>query len=281
MRRLRETTTGEEGLTLIEVVWTVFLVVVGLGAIIATFSLPHRQSFSAQRLALASSVAQSELNQLANRSYSDICTTSTGLNTGSVTSANPTNPDSFVSTGSGSGKTFQILSSYKNIPLSGGSYSTSSLVVPGTPTGGEVLVTGNTGSGSPNCVPATSTSLPTGTTGTIYRFVTYANESCDPTLPASLNSLLNPVLSGLAGLLNKLTSKISGGLNLFCSTPNNMKRITVAVALTPPGNGAGPSLPVYMSTLVPNPNAGIFGGTTGSGITVTCTVAVLLTVSCS
>lgn len=267
-------------MTMIEVVFATFLVVIGLGAIIATFSLPHRQSYSAQRLVYASSVAQSELNQIANRSWSDICTTATGISSGSITSANPTNPDSFVSN-SGSGKSLLILSRYKNIPAAGGGYSASSLVVPGTPSTGEQLVTGNAGAGSPNCVPATSTSLPGGSSGTIYRFVSYANETCGPVLPGNLSALLNPALSRLTSLVNKLTSKISGGLNLFCSAPNNEKRITVAVVLTPPANNSGPLLPVYMTTLVPNPSAGIFGGSNGNGITVSCTVAVLLTVSCS
>ena len=281
----------ERGFTLIEVVIAAFIAAVAVGGAIATLGAPQKQAYSAQRYAIAASLAEQDVNQLASRAWSDICTS--GAITSMLTAGNqvvsgaPTNPWDFVGGASGSQR-FLVLTNYKAIPSgSGGTFNPSSLIVTNTPANGEQLVTGSSGGGSPNCVPETATISAAGVSGTLYRFVTYANEVCTPSFGGAggtLSKLLNQVLvnTGLTALLNQLTSFLNGGLNLLCTSPNNEKRITDAIVLSSTGNGSAPSLPIYLSTLVPNPKAGVFAGSsTGDGITASCTVTLVLVVNCS
>ncbi|MHB8690852.1 MAG: type IV pilus modification PilV family protein [Solirubrobacteraceae bacterium] len=274
---------------MMEVIVSALIVAVGIGGAIATLGAPQKQTFSAQRYAIAATLAENDINQVAGRSWSDICTSGTitsGLSgSNQVVSSSPNTPYDFVG-GTGGSQRFLILSNYKSIPAgTGGTYDPSSLIVATTPSNGEQLVTGSSGGGSPNCVPAASSINSAGVTGTLYRFVTYANETCTPTLNGALTTSLNQLLGGLSGLtslLNAVTGIVlsgSGGLNLFCTAPNNEKRITEAVVLNIPANGSAPALPVYLTTLIPNPASGIFAGSSnGNGLTATCTLSILFVV---
>jgi prepilin-type N-terminal cleavage/methylation domain-containing protein len=281
--RLRD----ERGLTLIEVLAAAVVLAIGVGSALLALAAPQRQAYGAQRVALASAIAERDINALAGSAYSNICTTAPSAGAGTLTSSglvsssSPTTPNAFLYQPSSGSPSFLALTQYNNLPASGSSYSPSTLLLNSNePSTGETLVTGT----ATNCAAATTTTLPgaSGVTGTIYRYVAYADgEECAPNLGTQLTSLLGNTLTGVTALINDLTKGLSGGTNIFCSASNNEKRITDAVVLNAPANRSAPSLPVYLTTLVPNPNAGIFAGATGSGISGSCLKVLGIPISCT
>jgi type II secretory pathway pseudopilin PulG len=237
----------ERGFTLVEVLMAAVILIVGIGAAVTALGAPTRQSYSAQRLAQAAAIAEGDLEQIVARpnvNWSNICLNSmpgTDPSPADAGSANPSNPDAFVTTAGGE-PAFAVQESYHDQ----GTYLTGL-------SGPERLV---------GCAPGVSgiaqtAPVPGGVQGTIYRFITYRTGQCVPNLGPTVQSSVQPLASLIGSLTNALTSKIGGGVNLWCSATNNNKRVTIAVVLSSVENGVGPSKPVYASTLAPNPSAGV------------------------
>ena len=123
--------------------------------------------------------------------------------------------------------------------------------------------------GSAGCVVAVEDASTTGvasdskiTHTKIFRFVTSQGGLCANNVGATVTGSLTS--SSLAGTLQAtLTATAGADLTTVCNAiqTQQAKRVTVAVVLNQVGNGAGLKYPVYVSTLVADPNAALHAGT--------------------
>jgi hypothetical protein len=96
----------------------------------------------------------------------------------------------------------------------------------------------------------------------IYRFITYQGAQCSPSLAPSLTGALSGSLLS-APFSATLTATATADVGALCGATlaQEAKRVTVAVTLNQVDNQAGLRYPVYVSTLVPNPDAGLHAAT--------------------
>jgi type II secretory pathway pseudopilin PulG len=252
---------GEAGFTVIEVLVAVMLVAVGTGAVLTAMTMPQKHTLTAQRQAQAGLIAERTLEtvvQRAQSNWANIAPDAALAHQSDANANNPSDPRFFIS-----GTRFLIQQDY---------HDASRGLVASTPSTGEPLAGAIGGAG----VPATVRTSGTDPAGTIYTFVSYHDESCAPTLPGQIlngpltavGNLISGLLTAVGTLVNTLLGNnlLAGTGNVFCTARQDDKRVTVAVSLDKPGNGAAPLKPVYASALIPNPNAGILSGTTSSPV---------------
>jgi hypothetical protein len=219
--------------------------------VIASFASTERQTSVAQRQAQATAVGQEELERLRDMPYGQLSLTGLptspppaddGLDPGDHSPNNPRNPNFYIN-----GSAFRIKQDFRDM---------TSAPLPGTPVAGEPLVTG--GSLPPSSTFSVGNTPGGGTTGTIHRYVTWRDETCGPSLPGQLNSLVGDDLVRMAtGLVNQVTGLLGPKLNLFCGDTQDAKRVILAVVLDRPGNRAGPDRPIWLSTVVYDPDKGL------------------------
>jgi prepilin-type N-terminal cleavage/methylation domain-containing protein len=185
----------EDGMTLVEVLVALVLLLVGIMAFIQTLLPVQRFTRTSEFLTVESNVAEQELQRIVALGYVNV-----GLSTAPSHSSDPNNPNYYV--GSSSPATFQYdRDSASNV---------------------ETVCTASTScSGSLSPGPSSWTS---GTkSGSLYRYVTWVNDPCDPNASPSR-----------------------------CPTATDYKRVTIAVT----HNGTGyPRKPYLISTIVANPSA--------------------------
>jgi hypothetical protein len=95
----------------------------------------------------------------------------------------------------------------------------------------------------------------------IFRYVTYQGGQCASGVASAVSgSLSSSALA--ASLQTTLTSTASADVSALCTTMGTQqaKRVTIAVVLNAVGNGAGLKYPVYLSTIIPNPDASLQAG---------------------
>jgi len=208
---------SEEGFSLVEVLIAALILTVGMVGSLGALDAATKSTFSAQRHEQSIALAQREMEKLTAVSFArlELDTAPAAI---ADASNNPEDPRAYVS-----GANFQILASYHDRAA-------------GAPTGSpgsEPLVI------DPDVDPAADgVSIPAMTQGvtvggggaqqtaTVYRFVTRRDESCDVLGPIDL-----------------------------CPAEQGSKRLTVAVRMNAVGNGAGSSKPVYVSSVVTDPDA--------------------------
>lgn len=244
MKRLNE----ERGLTIVEVMVAVLLLVLGLGAAVAAFPAASHQTLTGQRNEQAAAVAEKEMEALRSRPYANIAITSApsqstnGLNPGEGDTNNPRNPDFYVNGATG---LYRIKQDYHD--------STSAAAV-GSPAAGEAMIVS-----AANGVPHTSTVTVGGINMTVYRYVTDHRELCPINFGNTVADAVSNLVTGLlGGLLGAVNAAIGTNVNVLCSGVGE-KRVTVAVVPDRAGNKAGVTRPVYMSTMVADPALGITG----------------------
>jgi hypothetical protein len=96
----------------------------------------------------------------------------------------------------------------------------------------------------------------------LFRFVSGRGEQCASNLATAVSGSLSS--STLVGTLQTtVTSTASTDVSALCATMGvqQAKRVTVAVVLNQVGNDAGLKYPVYVSTLIPNPDASLHAAT--------------------
>jgi prepilin-type N-terminal cleavage/methylation domain-containing protein len=250
----------ERGFTLIEVMVAALVLVLGIGAVFFGFVGPLKLSKTAERENEAAVIAEGDIESIAGRPWAGIVLSSNNAKVSDPNPNSPSDPRYFVGmdTEATPQPGYEILENYQNASA-------------GSPA--DVTSQGISTNGVEPFVPASATSLlapssptPTGgPPGTIYRFITYRTELCSPTIEPTntttdplgiIGDLVQPVLNTLFGTIQQLASNA-------CGMHNIEKRITVAVVLTPGVTGVGPSTPVYVSTLVPNPS---YGGAQTGGV---------------
>ncbi len=247
------TAGAQAGFTLVEVLVAAFLVVVGLVALLAAFDATGRTALAAQRHGQAVSYAQREIERLRTLDYDTQLgvtslpagAASTGNAAGDPTPDNPVNPLYYVT-----GTSLKVMANYsnRNSGLQAGiSPNPEPLVGPADP-----KLT------DPRVNPGPEPFVDGPTTGKVYRFVTYRKESCGGVSILGV-SVANPCSVDALGQPDGKDSK----------------RVTVAVVLDSLADKAGPSKPVWMSSVVTDPNAAPLGvqlppqANPGSGAAVT------------
>ena len=250
---------SDRGVGMAEVIAAVFVIAIGLVAMLAAFTSTERQTSVATKQSQAIAAGQDELERLRDLPFSQLALSSLpsnasdGLKAGDPIPDNPRNPNFYVS-----GSNFLIKKTYGNKnsgPLN---------PQPGEVVSQEPFVSPIAGGVAPQSrikVGGSATD-----DATLYRYITWRDEACGPQLPAGLNALITNNAARLVGsLLNSITNTLLGTkLNLFCADTHDAKRVTVAVVLDRPGSGpdidrraAGPDRPVWLSTIVRDPDKGL------------------------
>ncbi|MEX2196453.1 MAG: hypothetical protein WD844_14305 [Thermoleophilaceae bacterium] len=236
-------------MTIVEaVIASSILLVAMLGGFLAIESASSATK-TAERQAIAAAAGEEEVERLAGLDFDELthcqsAAPSHNSDPGAPAGQVPENPEYHVV--NSTPRRFSVLADYR---------SATSAALPGTE-GGEVLAVA-----ASNCaLTAPSVPFTSGVvTGDVWRFVTIREDSCPPSLPAltaPLNGLLSGLLNIVAGLLGGLTDAVGNGVNLFCTQPQDSKRITVAVVVDD-ASTLGPRKPTWMSTIVTNDNDGL------------------------
>lgn len=259
-RSLRTSTTDESGFAVIEAMIAGMVLFLALFGILASFESAVRGAHTSEREVAAAAIAQQQLEQLLARPYADLanCTVSGTAPTASGTDS--TDPRFLIT--DGSPPRLRI----RQRPRS----DTNTAVVAGTPAAGEPFVL-NTAA---DCIGADATRdgtgvvagpLPVSSNATsrlfgakLYRFITWDDEAaCVLDKAQIVNTLVGGLLGLVTDLVDALRPVLDANLTVMCANTQDAKRITVAVVLPRVGNGAGLKKPVYLSALVPDPNAGV------------------------
>jgi type II secretory pathway pseudopilin PulG len=212
--------SGEAGFTLAEVMVAALIVVVGLLGVFVALNAASHLDTTARRQQVALSQAEQAMEQLKALPYSQLALASAPAHQNDTsTDTVPSVPNYWVSTSGGK----LIVPADFNVKTSG--------TLPGTPTAGEPLVTGGAVAPSTRCASGQPCAPVDGLSFTVYRYVTQEDEC------TQLLSLCNIAL--LQSLLNQYA-----------------KRVTVAVVVDG-GPGVGATKPVWLSTVVANPNSGV------------------------
>lgn len=261
---------------MVESLVAIVLVVGGLLAIVSVFAHASAGVHSGEREAEASAVAERALEQLLARPYAELvnCQLSGEVPVNVSGGTGIDDPTSWISPGSAA--RLHVKQSYK---VAGAADAA------GTPSNGESFVL----SGSSACaasstkdgtgviagpLPVTSASGSRLTGWKIFRFITWYDDRCGGSLgtdPTTLGGQVDTLISGLLGVINSVIRPMFDQANIlrkqqigiFCGSLTDAKRITVAVVAPRLGDHAAPALPVYLSAMVPDPNAGS-GITTGN-----------------
>lgn len=120
-------------------------------------------------------------------------------------------------------------------------------------------------SAAPGCIPVVDDAASTGVQTDskiahtkIFQFISARGEPCASNLAATVSGSLNSTT--LVGTTQAaVTSTATADVGALCGAMGTQqaKRVTVAVVLSQIGNGAGLKYPVYVSTLIPNPDASL------------------------
>ncbi len=232
-RRHRSRFSAAAGFTMIELVVSMFIGILVIGAAAVTFANANDSSLASQRQFSLVSVLQQQIENIRGtvRRYGFDALAMTSTPAAVSTSTDPINPNAFV-TGSGCAATFTVLANYNNTaeaftagttaPDSPEPLVANSCTVAGTAiSGGQIvpvqyadLTTGVTSSTAPTTDPY----------ATIYTFVTQTSEASCSTATANA-----------------------------CGA--DVRRVTVAAVLNAQGTDIGTNYPVYSATVFSNPVA--------------------------
>jgi type II secretory pathway pseudopilin PulG len=213
----------QDGFTIVEVMVAALLVAVGVVAILGSLDAVSKTGVAAQRHQQAVAYGQREIERLRTLDYrTELGLTSfpvasgDGIVAGDPTPNVPKNPNYYVS-----GTGLKIMARYSD--------KTSGLQ-PGVSPNPEPLVgPGESGLTSPQVNAGPQSFSINGTSGKIYRYVTWRSEHCPAT---TTSGITNP-----------------------CPGTKDSKRITIAIVLDAVGNGAGPSKPIWLSSVMSDPDA--------------------------
>jgi prepilin-type N-terminal cleavage/methylation domain-containing protein len=245
---MRAGVRSQAGFSMVEVLVVILLVGVAIVGILGAFDAATLTAIGAQRHEQAIAIGQREVERLRTLDYAtQLGMTSTPVHADvPSTDTNPGNPNFYVTTSG--------LSIKENYGIR---TSATLATEPFVTTSADAKLT------SPQVDPGPTPFDDQGTTGTIYRYVTFRDEHC------SLADIQGtPVLDP-------------------CPGNQDTKRVTVAVVLDAAGDRAGPSKPIWVSSVVSDRNATPVGisapptASPGSGPAVTAQPFFLYDTPCS
>ncbi len=246
-RRLRE----ESGITMVEVMIAVVVLLGGIAVFVSVIPSSARLSQTATRSEQASAAAERELERIRGLPFSQIGLAALPSQEPNPlgTSSNPRSPSYWLN-----GNRYRIANNWTDA---------ASGTMTGTPAAGEVLWT------SGGTLASTGTLVVDGQTADVFRYVTEREESCPLTAGPLLDPLitfLTPTLGVVISNLNDqiraiLDNRIKARLDLFCldntAAHADTKRVIVAVRMRTTGNAAGTNRPIYMTTIVTDKTRGV------------------------
>jgi prepilin-type N-terminal cleavage/methylation domain-containing protein len=218
MRPSARIVAKQDGFTLIETLVAMVILVTGLLATFTALNSSSHLTLTTQREQVAMTVAEQQMEQLRAISYSSIEMSSTPSHT---SDGNATGDNS----GNPTNPNYWVNSSGSNLLIPTNFNKETSGTLSGVSSLGEPFVTGGT-------ITPTTTVSSGGYTATVYRYVTWMDDGCVTTALCTLWSATQDALHSETG-----------------------KRITIAVLLSSGGNGV--SKPVWLTTDVADPQAGL------------------------
>lgn len=239
---------------MVEALVAAAIILGGGAATIVAFDSTTRASHTAEREAEAVAIAEKELERIVSKPYAQIndCV-APGAGTG-----RSDDPQSWVQGGQlFVAKNFRPKAGYATPPAADLSASNRLAVEPFavSSTSGCVLPEEDAASAG---VQSTSKIAHT----KLFRFITSIGAQCDSSLAANVTGSLSSG-SLLDTTQTTLNSTAGADLSSLCSAmaAQQAKRVTIAVVLNQVSNGAGLKYPVYVTTLVTNPNASLHAAT--------------------
>jgi hypothetical protein len=245
---------SERGSMLVEALVAAAILLGGGAATLVAYNSTTKASHTAEREAEAVAIAEKELERIVTRPYAQIA---------NCTVPNPgtgraDDPNSWVQGGQ--------LFVPRNFRPNGG-YATPPPVDVSSANrvALEPLVVSNTA----GCIPPEDDASSTGVQSTskinhakLFRFISGRSEQCASNLAATVTgSLASSTLVGTTQ--TTITSTAGTDISTLCAAMGTQqaKRVTVAVGLSRLDNDAGLKYPVYVSTLIPNPDASLHAAT--------------------
>jgi prepilin-type N-terminal cleavage/methylation domain-containing protein len=211
---------SEAGFTLVEVMVAALILVIGLLGVFVSLDAASHLDTTSRRQQVALTQAEQAMEQLKAVPYAQLALSSAPSHANDTSTGKvPSVPNYWVSTSGG------------KLIIPGDFNDKTSGTLSGTPAAGEPLITGGSAAPSTRCASGQACAPVDGLDFTVYRYVTQEDEC------TQLLSLCN--ISLLQSLLNQYA-----------------KRVTVAVVVDG-GPGVGATKPVWLSTVVANPNSGV------------------------
>jgi hypothetical protein len=219
-------------------------------ATIAAYDSTTRASHTAEREAEAVSIAEKELERIVTRPYAKI----NNCQTPAAGTGRSDDPSSWVQgTRLFIPRKFRPVGGFQTPPPADLSAGNRMALEPFAVNGGA------------GCVPPIEDASAAGvasdskiTHTKLFRFITSQAGLCANNVGATVTGSLSS--SSLAGTLQtSLSATVNANVSTVCNTiqTQQAKRVTVAVVLNQVDNGAGLKYPVYVSTLVVDPNASL------------------------
>jgi hypothetical protein len=252
--RTRRLLRSEGGSMMVEALVAAAILLGGGAATIVAFDSTTRASHTSEREAEAVSIAEKELERIVSKPFAQIndCTAP------SAGTGRSDDPQSWVQGGQlFVAENFRPNGGYATPPPADIS-STNKLAI-------EPFAVSNTA----GCVPPEEDASSAGVASDsklahtkLFRFITNVGAQCASNLSSNVTASLSSgsLLGTLQGTLN---STATVDLTSLCASmaSQQAKRVTVAVVLNQLGNDAGLKYPVYVTTLVTNPNASLHAAT--------------------
>jgi hypothetical protein len=245
---------SERGSMLVEALVAAAILLGGGAATIVAFDSTTRASHTAEREAEAVAIAEKELERIVSEPYAQIANcTAPPAGTG-----RSDDPSSWIQGGQlFVPRNFRPRGGYATPPPADLSAANRVALEP-------LVVSNTTG-----CIQPEDDAASTGVQSDskinhtkLVRFISARGEQCASNIAAAVSgSLMSTSLAGTTQ--TTITSTASTDVSALCATMGSQqaKRVTVAVALSKIDNDAGLKYPVYVSTLIPNPDASLHAAT--------------------
>jgi hypothetical protein len=244
----------EAGSMMIEALVAAVILLGGGAATLVAFDSITRASHTSEREAEAVAIAEKELERIASKPYAQIANCSTPP----AGTGRSDDPQSWVQ-----GNQFFVARNFR--PTGGYAAPPPANLSAANRLALEPFVVSN----AAGCIPPQEDASSAGVQSNskidhtkLYRFVSSQPGLCASTLNATVGGSLSSS-SLLATVQASLAATTATDLATLCSTiqTQEAKRITVAVVLNQTSNGAGLKYPVYVSTVVLDPNAALHAAT--------------------
>lgn len=224
----------------------------GGAATIVAFDSTTRASHTAERESEAVAIAEKELERVVSKPFAQIndCTAP------SAGTGRSDDPQSWVL----NGKFFVA----RNFRPNGGAYSTPPPV--DVSASNQLALEPLAVSNTVGCVLPEEDAASTGVTSDskithtkLFRFISSIGGACASNLTTSVTGSLTSSAPLIGTTSAGLNSTVTTDLSALCGAMalQEAKRVTIAVALNQVANGAGLNYPVYVSTIVADPNASL------------------------